>query len=147
MRLRMILLFATAVLALAGASTASAVTAPPLFGKITYSSGSTCAPGSCQLVAVDANTHPSATTGSLVHYNDFCGNSYPNGNLYVCHISFDYNAVITTETFSQGSPISVYAQQACPGGGFHFSAVHHYTFDVYAFWWGGTFQLGSGCQT
>ena len=149
MRLSIVLLFATAVLALAGASTASAdAIPPPLFGKITYSSGGTCASGVSQLFAIDYNSSFYSTTTSLKTFSNFCGNSWPDGNFYVCPITISYNAVILNENFYEGDHVSVYARMNCSGGGYHFSPVHYYDiFHTGTRWWGGTFQLSSYCQT
>ena len=141
---------AIAALALAAASTASA---GDLVAKITYSNGAPCGSGSCEFIAYDATKGDRTQIGqtfSLVLINWWCGISYPDGNTYVCPISpqIRINAEISPHPdWSNGDSIHAYGRQACPGGGYHFSPYHSWPFNSNYGWWGGTFQLGSGCQT
>lgn len=147
MRLRMVLLFATATLALAGTSTASADIIRA-YGKITYSNGGTCAAGLCQLVITGANFGAQfGTTQSLTNFV-FTGNSWPDGGNYVVGKSISYNALVQvpTQYWPDGWAVYAQARESCGGGGYHYSGTHSFLWDNYHDWWGGTFQLGSGCQ-
>lgn len=140
---------AIAALALAAASTASALSGP-FYGKIKYSSGSLCGSGSCQFVGIDVfNVGPAIVqTGSLQTNDHFCGDSWPDNNLLMCEISIQFNArIVDNPGWYDSDDILFYGRQPCPGGGYHFSPVHHWDPSSYWPWWGGTFQLGSGCQT
>jgi hypothetical protein len=151
MRLRTAVVFGIVAVALLLVPS-SGSTVPPGFdasfwGKVLYSNGAVCAPAACEWVVVDhrTNTDRSPVTGNVYSITCAC-DSYPNGNRYIW-INISYNAyVYPGPNWASGDYFSAYARQACPGGGFHISPTHQFQWHgVNEPWWGGQFQLGTGC--
>src|SRR5204863_2626752 len=119
MRVRMVLLFVTAMLALAGVSTASADNILYQYGKITYSNGSPCAPSLCTLIIQAACNQPcdprtkSANTQSLTNLS-FTGNSYPDNNWYVVNKPITYNVLVPVTQFFWNAGVHMIAQAREP---------------------------------
>jgi hypothetical protein len=152
MRTRRGILLGLAVVLFALATPLSAWGTVAAYGRIKYSNGTDCGASQCEFVVTDLtrNVTHIAATGSLTTYNSghFCiVISYPNGNTLQC-ISFLANAFTNDDIYMQnGDSMIAYGRQACPGGGYHISPVHSWSYNPNYVWWGGAFQVGSGCQS
>lgn len=140
---------AVAVIALAAPMSALGI--PLEYGKILYPNGSVCGSGLCDFIVIDTKNQVSADvlTGSLSNYNATCAISYPDGNTLQCPKAFSANAYLSGSTtfWADGDPMTGYGRENCSGGGYHFSPYHLFRYSATYPWWGGSFQLGSGCQT
>jgi hypothetical protein len=156
--MRRVFVLAVATLALAIPSAASAydIFTQDFYGRVTLSNGSVCPSSSCQIIVANhrLGVQPLVVATGVLRTYFGCVYAYPFGNLWHCYDGgAPANAFASAPrpvggNWRDGDTVSVYARQACPvGGGYHFSPTHQYQWHAGLPWYGGTFQLGTTCQT